>query len=497
MGQIRRQAILSSIVIYIGFFIGFINTWFFTRNGLFNPSEYALTRLFFDVGQTIFAFANLGVLSVIYKFYPYYNEYVPAKKNDLLTWPFAVALFGFLLVLLSGWLFEPLIIRKFSERSLLFVDYYHWVFPFGFGILVFGILETYSGTLKQTIFPNFLRETVFRLFTFVLILVYYLQLISFDVFIKLFSFLFILIAIVLAVSLIKKHKLHFSFSISSVTRKFKIKMITLAGYIYAGQVVYVLAQVMDSIFIASLKGLALTGVFALSSYIANLVQVPQRSIISIAIPSLAQAWKDKNMNEISRIYQRTSINLLLASLLIFFGIWLNIEDAFRLLNIRNEYEAGFSVVFILGISRIIDAGTGVNGQIIGTSTQWRFEFLTGVILLLLILPLNYFLIKQYGIIGSAFSNLISFTVYNAVRIWFLWYKFKLQPFNYKTVFSILLAISAYGVSLFLFSEWNGWMGILLRSGLFAIIFISGIFVLKLTPDAMQLVEVVQKRFRRK
>jgi O-antigen/teichoic acid export membrane protein len=497
MGQIRRQAILSSIVIYIGFFIGFINTWFFTRNGLFSPSEYALTRLFFDVAQTIFAFANLGALSVIYKFYPYYNAYTTQKKNDLLTWPLLFAIGGFILVLLGGWLFEPLIVHKFSERSLLFVNYYYWVFPFGLGLLLFGFLEAFSGTLKQTIFPNFLKETVFRLLTSVLILIYYLQLISFDLFIKFFSFLFIAIAILLAVSLLQKNKLHFSFSVSSVTKKFKRKMLTLAGYIYAGQIVYILAQVMDSIFIASLKGLALTGVFALSSYIANLVQVPQRSIISITLPSLSQAWKDKNMQEIGRIYNRTSINLLLAALFIFFGIWLNIEEAFRILNIRSEYEAGFTVVLILGISKIIDAGTGVNGQIIGTSTQWRFEFLTGVILLLLILPLNYFLIKEYGIIGSAFSNLISFTIYNAVRLWFLWYKFKLQPFTMKTALSIVLALAAYAVSYFLFREWTGWTGILIKSSLFATLFIAGIFMMKLTPDAMQLLENVQKRWGRK
>ncbi len=496
MGHIRRQAILSSVVIYVGFLVGFVNTWYFTRNGLFTPSEYALTRLFFDVGQTIMAFANMGVLSVIYKFHPYYKEYVPAKESDMLTWSLLAAVGGFILVVFAGWMFEPLIVRKFSERSLLFVDYYYWIFPFGLGLLFFTILETFSGTLRKTIFPNFLRETGLRLITFVLILIFYFKLISFDTFVKLFAFLYIAIAIILLLTLIRNHEFHLSFKVSIVTKKFKKKMLTLSSYIYAGQIIYILAQVMDSIFIASLKGLELTGVFALSSYIANLVQVPQRSIISIALPTLAQAWKDKNLPEISRIYNRTSINLLLAALFIFFGIWLNIKDAFILLNIRNEYEAGFSVVLLLSISRIIDAGTGVNGQIIGTSTQWRFEFLTGVILLAIIFPLNYYLIKEFGIIGSAYSNLISFTVYNAIRLWFLWYKFKLQPFTMKTIYSLVFAIGTYFLSYYLFKDVTGWTGIFLRSSLFASVFIAGVFVLKLTPDAMQLVDTAKKKFGR-
>lgn len=497
MGQIRKQAIVSSIVIYIGFFIGFINTWFFTKNGSFLPEQYALTRLFFDVGQVMFACANLGVVSVIYKFYPYYKDNLAPKDNDLMTWSFSAVLIGFGLVVIGGLIFEPLVIQKFIGRSPLFVDYYKWVFPFGLGILLFTLLETLSGSVRKTIYPAFLRETAFRLITTLLIVLYLFNLIDFDLFIKLFAFSFLIIATLLVVSLVKNKHLHLNFTVSRVTRKFKTKMLTLAGFIFSGQIIFILAQVMDSLFIASLLGLIPTGIFALASYIANLIQIPQRSINVIAIPNLAQAWKDKNMKEIDRIYKRSSINLLLAAMFIFCGIWLNIEDAFRLLNIQAEYATGMSVIFILGLSRIIDAGTGVNSQIIGTSTQWRFEFITGVLLLLMILPLNYVLIKQIGIEGSAYANLISFTMYNLIRYVFLWKRFQLQPFSSKTIFSIVTAVIAYFISYYLFSEMNGWMGIILRSTVFTVLFFISIFAFKLTPDAMQLVDIAKKRFGRK
>lgn len=496
MGQIRKQAIISSIVIYIGFFIGFINTWFFTKNGSFTPSEYALTRLFFDVGQAMFAFANLGIISVIYKFFPYFKDNLKSKENDLMTWALITGIIGFIFVAIGGWLFEPLIVQKFSGRSPLFVDYYKWVFPFGLGILLFTILEAFSGTLQKTIFPAFLRETALRLFTLVLIAVYLLGLINYDLFIKLFAFLYLVIAFLLATSLIKSNQLHFTFHVSRVTKKFKSKMLVLGSYVFAGQIIYILAQVMDSIFIASLLGLVPTGIFALSSYIANLIQIPQRSIVSITLPALSQAWKNKDMMEIDRIYKRTSINLLIAALFIFGGIWLNIGDAFRLLNIQSEYASGLTVIFILGISRMIDAGTGVNGQIISTSTQWRFEFITGIILLLLILPLNYILIKKIGIEGSAYANLISFFIYNLIRYLFLWKRYNLQPFSIKTFISIILAVVSYFISFYLFREMQGWMGVILRSILFATLFIGGIFSFNLTPDAMQLVEIAKNRFRK-
>jgi O-antigen/teichoic acid export membrane protein len=501
MGTIRKQAIYSSIVIYTGFLIGAVNTWLFIKSGsgAFTPAEYGLTRLFFDVGQLMFTVASLGVLPAVYKFFPYYKDNLSTNENDLYSWGLLIPLLGFVLVIAGGLFFEPLIVRKFSEKSLLFVDYYHWIFLFGFGILIFTVLETYSNVFRRTVLPNFLKETTLRFLTLILILLFYFSVLNFDGFVKLFAVLYLLIAIVLAFVLLKNKHFVFTFSVSRVTRKFKNKIAALAGYVYGGTIILILSQVADSIMIASIsdKGIIDAGVYSLAAYVANLIQVPQRSMIAITVPILSEAWKNKQLGEIDRIYKRTSINLLLIGLFIFSAIWLNINDAFTVLHVQKDYEAGLMVIFFLGIARLIDAGTGVNAQIIGTSTQWRFEFFTGIILLGLFLPLNYILIKQFGIVGSAYSNVISFAVYNAIRLWFLWYKFKLQPFNSKTILSLVLAVAAYFISYYLFSGTSGWMGIILRSSLFAILFIGGVFALKLTPDALQLAEVARKRLRNK
>src|ERR1035437_10693643 len=99
MSQIRKQSIISTIFVYVGFAIGFINTYLFTRKGSpFTPSEYALTQIFIAVGTLMFAFANMGMNSVMYKFYPYYNDNLPKKKNDLLTWSLLISILGFGLV---------------------------------------------------------------------------------------------------------------------------------------------------------------------------------------------------------------------------------------------------------------------------------------------------------------------------------------------------------------------------------------------------------------
>ena len=506
MGSIRKQTIISSLLVYFGFFIGFINMYFYTtktpfffytEGNVFTPSQYALTRIFFDFGQIMFAFGSLGVIPVIYKFYPYYKDNLPEKNIDLLSWALLASFIGFILVLWGGWYFQPLFIRKFSQNSQLVVDYYFWLFPFAMGMLFFSVIESFCWAVHKSVISNFLKETGLRILTTVLILLYYFKAIPFTYFIYLFAFQYLVVFLVLLGYLYKTGHLYLTFSISRVTRKFWKKIMGMQMLIFGGTFIAAIAATIDSLIIASLKGLTATGIFVFAQYAANLIQVPQRSIQSISAGILSRAWKDKDYHEINRIYERSCINLLLMSLFIFGNIWLNVVDGMQVFNIQKDYSEGLGVLFILGMVRIIDAGTGLNAMVINTSTFWRFDFYSGVVLLAFRLPLTYYLIKHYGIIGSAFAELMAYSVYNFIRFEFLRRKFKMQPFTLKTIYSLLLAAGGYAFCYYLMKDINGWIGLLLRGTTFSLIMITGIFYWKLTPDARQLYEVFLKRFNKK
>lgn len=478
---------------YAGFLVGAINTYFYVKNGSFTPEQFGLTRFFFDFGQNLYVFASMGVIPVIYKFYPYYKDNLEERKIDLITWAMVVALIGFILVMLAGWYFEPFFIRKYSRTSKLVVDFYFWIFPFALGMLFFSVLEGFCWALQKTVITNFLKETVMRCITSIFILLYYFRTITFTTFVHLFSFLYLFIFLFLLIYLIRSKKLSLTFVVSRVTKKFKNKMIAMQNLVFAGSIIASLAATLDSFIIAGFQNLAAVGVFGLALYIANTIQIPQRSIQSIATGVLSSAWKNKDLPEINRIYKRSSINLLLVSLFLLGNIWLNARQGMELFHIQKEYQTGLYVILVLGLSRMIDAGTGVNGVIIATSTFWKFDFLCGVILLACRFPLAWLLIKNYGIIGSAFADLAAMSVYNFIRFEFLKRKFNMQPFNTKTLFSILLAVVSYGTCYLLLHDLQGWIGILLRISLFSGILIIGIFYLDLTPDARQLFQHLRKK----
>jgi O-antigen/teichoic acid export membrane protein len=117
MSQIRKQSIISSLVVYIGFAIGFLNTYLFTREGGFSQAEYGLTGIFMAIANVMYSVSNLGMAAYIAKFYPYYNDSLPKKQNDILSWALLFSLVGFCLVIIAGILFKDTIIMFFLLAS--------------------------------------------------------------------------------------------------------------------------------------------------------------------------------------------------------------------------------------------------------------------------------------------------------------------------------------------------------------------------------------------
>jgi hypothetical protein len=140
-------------------------------------------------------------------------------------------------------------------------------------------------------------------------------------------------------------------------------------------------------------------------------------------------------------------------------------------------------------------GTGLNAQIIATSTFWRFDFITGIVLLGISLPLTYILTKTTGIIGPAIATLFSFTIYNLIRYVFLLKKFDMQPFNAKTVYALLLVAADFVICYYLFSNKPGIVWIIVRSLVFIALYFPAVIYFKLSPDVMPVWQTIKKKLR--
>lgn len=470
-----------------GFLIGAFNMLVLGPK-LLTPEEFGLTRMVQDTGTTLATLCTLGSLPIIYKFFPFYKSYLTPRKNDLPFITLLVCLGGFLLVSLAGLALKDVIVRKFSERSPLFVQYSYLVYPFAFCMLIFMWLEAFAWSFKKGVVSNALRETFWRLlFTLALVLVAF-HFITVHKFLQLFAVSYLLPAVLMFIVLRKTGGFLFNPSVSTVTSRLKGRMINFGLFIFGAQFLNLLSRTVDTFILTAKgeRGLTDTAVFTIATYIVALMEIPQRSLNSISIPVLAEAWKNKDIRSIGHIYQRSVTNLLIIGLVMFALILLNAKNLAEFLG--KDYSGIEKVVFFLGIGKLIDLGTGANTQIIATSNYWKVDFTTNVIYTLLALPLNYILISHYGLMGAAFSTLISITLYNLMRFGFLWYKFGLQPYTWKDLLAIFVgavaALAAYAIP----DPGSFYVDAVLRTAVFCVLFIPAIYFLRISTEINGMIE---------
>ncbi|GEP97296.1 lipopolysaccharide biosynthesis protein [Chitinophaga cymbidii] len=482
MGNIQKQSITASVITYVGFAVGALNTWIFT-SGFFTAEQYGLTRIMYDIGYTLFALANLGSVSVMYRFYPYYRDRLPLQKRDLFGKMFLVSMFGFLLVSAMLLLFKDLFIQKFSGNSPLLVQYYYVLFPFTFFFLIYSLLEVQAWNHYASVVTAFYKEFVLRVLTTLLILLFLLNILDFDHFIVLFSLLFGCISLGLFLYLRRKHAIVFTLKTSQITTRMKDKMVPYGLFISLVSFCGILAKTFDTILISSVLDLSYVGIFTFITYLTSIMEAPQRGLIAASLPVIAQSWKNKDRGRIFRIYQKTSINMLLFSGFIFALVWMNLHNAFAIFHLDTIYLRGETALLILGVTKILELGTGVNSQIILTSRYWRVDFVTTVILLVTLIPLNYLLVRKYGITGTAWATFIAYLLFNSIRFGFIWVKFKMQPFTFQTLIAIVILIINYFIVTAIIQVASPLLEAILQTALYTILSAFLIIRLKVSEDA--------------
>ncbi len=267
-----------------------------------------------------------------------------------------------------------------------------------------------------------------------------------------------------------------------------------ALFIFGGNVFILAEQFFNTILLGSRESLSIAGVFDIAFFIATLVLVPKRSMQGAASATIARAWKERDIGRIERVYKKSAATLLIAGLLIFGLIWLNLNDIFDLY--KPEYRAGKYVVLFVGLANLTDLGTGLNQDILINSKIWRLNFILNVILIILFLIVTYFMVAQFGMMGSAYSFFISISLYNLMRFLLIWWKFKIQPFSIKTLFILFGALAAYVMAAFILPETGlPFVNIALRSLVFSVVF--GVVVLagKLSEDVTELHGMLKQRLR--
>ena len=235
--------------------------------------------------------------------------------------------------------------------------------------------------------------------------------------------------------------------------------------------------------VSAMLNLAANAVYTTAFYMATVIEIPKRALSQIMMPLISKAFEQNNVREVATLYRKTSINQFIIGSLLLIGVWINLDNMFALIPKGNQYELGKWVVIIVGVGKLVDMLFGPSSEIIVLSKYYKFNIILILLLAAIVIISNNLLIPRYGIEGAAWGSAFALIIFNVIKFIFIYWKFKIQPFDFNTVKVMVIAGLVLLINYFLPPISNVFADILFRSGIITVMFAALILWSKASEDS--------------
>ncbi|HPR00129.1 MAG: polysaccharide biosynthesis C-terminal domain-containing protein [Lewinellaceae bacterium] len=482
MGVIQRQGAKQTLINLIAAGIGGISTIFIY------PLDFEVYGIISFVQATAFLFSPfilLGAQNLTVRYFPQFKG--QESRHSFLTLLLLFALAGTILFLVLAYFFYPWYENYMAGKK---DDLFIRALPFFIPTAIFYSL----GTMMTQYISNFHRIAVpgminnlHKLFYPLIVLLFYFKIITVVGAGYLIAVNYFLTLLLLVLYLSRLGELKFSTDFSFLDRPLFQDMATFAFYGVFGSLSGLLMSRIDTFMIGNIiRDDSLNGISSNANYLAFVIQIPSAALGAIAGPILAVAMKSGRMDEVEQIYKKSSINLFAIGLLFFLLIWSCIDDIFQIMPNSEKAALGKYVVLFVAISRLVDMLTSVNTHIISYSKYFRFNFYTIVLLSILNIGFNLIFIPKYAIVGAALSTCLSITLYNLIKLIYIRYRFQMQPFSSGLIKVLVIGVVGYLIGYFFPDTGIPILNIFLKCALIGILYGFAIMKWKVSQDLTSL-----------
>lgn len=488
-----KQSVVRILISVAGYIIGALSTLFIypLDMKLHGLSTFLLTASlmfapFILVGSGAVAINN-------------YNEFKTEDKRDN----------GFLGVIISMYLLGSLIFALlffvggdwlshfFESRDADYNKYFMYILPLTILQAGCALIDVYLNNFTKVIIPALFKEFLLKLTLPLLIGLHILGYISIEhvVWGLVGNYVLALVLLLIYTAYLRKESFVINFSFLTGDRVKRIMYYAFFAILsaFGNQLVLYIDTVMIKAILPDFKYVS---IYNMHSSISNFINIPVIAIISVASPIVARYLSENDMGKLAGLYRSTSSIMLLLGTFLLMGILINMESVYAFMSNGDAYSLGFMIIVFLGLTKIVDMGTGLNGQIIGYSQYYRINFYTLIVLGLSNAILNYFLIHTMGVTGAALATLISMVLYNLFKLYYVRKKFGIWPFSNKDIliimFAILSALAAYMAP----NTGNPFIQILIRTTLFTVLFWAAALYFNLSPRVTIIIKDNWKKFRK-
>ncbi|MEO6168209.1 MAG: oligosaccharide flippase family protein [Chitinophagales bacterium] len=480
MGIVKRQSIQASVISYIGVLIGYVNLIYLFPEYL-TLDQFGLTRLIISVSVVFSQFSLLGTTVSILRFFPYLQD-KKTGHHGLLSFLLLISMVGFVVFSVLLLLLHAPVTSLFIERSAIFVDYYYYVFPLSFFLMVYELFYMYMRALFKNVVAILIKEVVLRLLQTGALVLFIYNVVDFDGFFLLFigSYLVHLVAILVYTLYLKQlfifSKIDFM-GLVSVRQVIRYSMFMFVAALSA----YYTSNI-DQIMIGSMIGAESNAVYAIAFFIGTMIQIPGRAMNQVALPIITESWKQHDLKKLREIYAQTSLNQLIIGGFIFLLVWVNID--LLLSTLKDAYLEVKPLILIVGLGKLFDLATGANAEILVLSKHSKVTMATYVFLIIASTLANLLLIPLWGLIGSAVATAVSLILYNLIRMIFLYGTYRLQPFSGNTLKACLLIIAGFGMYYLLPDLGNKWVNGFCQTTFITLAFAVSLIFFRISPEIM-------------
>ena len=498
MGIVIRQSAKASIVTYLGTAIGTFNVIFLYNQFLSQAQVGLIAGALVSIPLIFASFTQLGIPHIAVRFFPHFDD--PAKgHNGFFGFLMIAPLLGLSLFVIGYLSLHEVFNQIYSENSPLLPTYFYYMIPLTASYLYMTVLEAYARVHLRIVVPAIIRELFLRISNGLLILSFGMGYIDFHQLIQCItlSYLVAVFGFLVYIKQLKRFytRLDFSFLRQPIFKE----MLGYGGWVLLAGASFTLIQHIEKLMLpAYAGGLSTTAIFDINSRMGLMIAIPRNVIAAISTPLLAQAWKRNDISQIEDIYKRSSLNLLIVGCFLFLLIWCNLDFIYQIIPRHEVYETGKWVVLMVGISKIIDMGTGLNSEILINSKFYRYDLLFYIVLAVSVVVGNLIFIPLYSYNGAALAALMALALYNTIKFLFIWKKMGFQPFEKRTILILAVSLGIFilvsQIPILTGTQWIAWaMNIGIRT-----IAISGLFLLagwqfNLSPDLEELIHNYRKK----
>lgn len=440
--NITYQAVIFTVINYIGVFLGMFSTLFIY------PYDKKLLGIFSFIegfAQILYPIIVMGTSMSLVYFQSQLNLFFQRK---LFTYSLFSTAFFTCVIALFVWVLYYL---QWFENW----QYYFYGFFIAIVLAYIDLSKKQMSVLHKIAFPTAIEKIIPKLA---------LPLVFISVVFAGFSYkesmIFYVFCMIFALLLVLKYSFRqfspvlttdFTDLFQQIDRK---KYYTYSIYALSASLGSFFAFRIDSIMIPEFLNNVANGEYRLGINIANVLMIPATGIFTLYSPIISQYIKNNEWEKLEKSYKEVAKGLFFIGSLLYVSLLIGVESFFEQLPTASQLYNSVIVIYILGASVLLNMATGFNTEIIAFSKQYTFNLYTILFLACSNVFLNYILLQNtnLGIVAVAFATLISMTLYNGIKMYYIYKKWKIHPFSKQyyslIIITIVTAIISRKISVF-------------------------------------------------